>query len=84
MELVKGYGEQWECECPALVPDGGGGTLLLLEQEIVCPVCGGVGDTRMSWVHKGTRRKDLVSLGMGASVKHYWTTCRECLDTMVS
>jgi len=81
--LVKKYEDQWECECPALIPDGEDGTLLLLESQTVCE-CSGVCDQRMSFVHKGTKNKRLCELGDGASVKHYFTQCRDCNSVNVS
>jgi len=67
----------WECQTPALVPDGEGGTLLLEESAGRCD-CGGSYVSRMTFVHEGTKAKNLVSLGNGASVKHLFTDCSGC------
>ena len=85
MHLVTDYSEQWLCRTPALIPDGGGGTLMLaetfgdclscLEHKTVC---------RASYVHDGTKRKDLKELGHGTMVKHYFTKCSACGAQSVS
>lgn len=63
---------------PKLKSDGAGGTLAELISPVICLNCGDVAEQCVSFVWAGTRRADLVSLGLGASVKHYYTVCNRC------
>ena len=75
--------DKFHCKTPALMTDGWDGTVLLLESQTICYSCGGVSLCRMTFVHKGTKNKDLLKLGMGASVRHISTSCTECKDVSV-
>ena len=58
---------------------GDGGTLIVLDKKEVCPDCGRFSiSQRMTYVWHGTKDPDLLELGYGASVKHYWTECSHC------
>lgn len=78
------YKSQWTDVTPCLANMGERGTLLILEHEVVCWDCGGVADSRVSYVWSGTNDEALRNLGMGASVRHYFTTCRDCGNSEVS
>ena len=55
------------------------GTLLVLDSKQICPDCGKFSiSSRMSYVWIGTKDPDLLELGYGASVKHYFTECSHC------
>lgn len=83
MQLIKDYSLKKLVPAPFLIPDGEGGTLLVRDTTRPCE-CGAALITRMSYVHEGTKRADLVELGIGASVRHYYTHCRECGTISVS
>jgi len=84
MLMARDYKSEWEMEAPCLCSDGTGGTLLITETVTVCHNCGGPARQRVSYVWRGTLRSDLVSLGYGASVKHYFTSCPDCGAESVS
>ena len=78
-QLVEDYSLQWTEPTPLLIPDGHGGTLIVIEAVTVC-FCGALATQRISYVHGGTLNPNLASLRMGASVKHYYTSCLENAD----
>lgn len=84
MRLIKDYSPKNLVPAPFLIPDGGGGTLIVRDHNEPCLCVGNDAVVRMSYVHEGTKRADLVELGIGASVRHYYTHCRECGTISVS
>lgn len=83
LKLVQDYDRSWIEPTPFRY-----GTkednVLVLQNVVACPECGGLADQRMSYVWKGTTNPELRSLHVGASVKHYFTVCRECRFDTVS
>jgi hypothetical protein len=76
------YEDEWNMPTPLTGDDHGGGTLIILCNTIVCPSCGKLAEQRMSFVWEETKRPDLVDLGIGESVKHYYTSCEQCGSTV--
>ena len=70
----------WEnIKTPAILPLGEGGSLLVLDTKEICPDCGRFSlSSRQSYVWAGTKDEELLGLGYGASVKHYWSSCSKC------
>lgn len=89
---AKNYDESWSISTPSRISDGnyerdpinGDGSLLVIENVHVCRECGGLAVQRMSYVWRETKRPDLKALGIGASVKHYYTKCQDCGAEVVS
>lgn len=69
---------QKNVEFHAVDPTFKGGTVAAITNTIVCRECGSIATQCVSYVWKGTKRQDLIELGMGASVKHYYTECPVC------
>lgn len=59
-------------------PDGAGGTLEERTTQIECPDCKGRAVQCMLFVTEKTKAPNLVALGLGASVKHFYTSCQDC------
>lgn len=76
-KLVINYDQSWKEPTPCLYGREDD-NVIILENPVVCSNCGAIAKQRMSYVWKGTKNKRLLSLGFGASVKHYFTECREC------
>ena len=66
------------CKTPAFLLDGEGGTIIVKETIESCPDCNENAKQRGSYVHEGTKNEELKKLGIGASVKHYYTKCDAC------
>lgn len=77
-ETREGYDRSWTEPTPCAYGTAEDSTLIL-EHAVICSRCGGCAATqRMSYVWAGTTDPRLVALGMGASVKHYFTDCPQC------
>lgn len=77
----------WEdTKTPAILPLGKGeGSLLVVDSKGICLACGRFSlSRRQSYVWAGTKDKELLELGYGSSVKHYWTSCNKCNYEYVS
>lgn len=81
LAFVPDYDDQWsEPSKEFAIPDGHGGTLLVLTNTVICNMydgCGALADQRISYTWKGTKSPGLLEMRLGASVKHYYTQCRE-------
>jgi len=84
LQVCNNYNEEWTRPAPCTCQDGMSGTLLILENKVVCMSCGDVATQRMSYVWNGTKRKDLKEMPLGSSVKHYFTHCDVCGSGSVS
>ena len=80
--------DEWTMTTPCTVRidknDPSQGTLLILERNEICYTCGRpTYKQRMSYVWTGTKSKDFIDLGLGGSVKHYFSECSFCGSNQV-